>query len=608
MNRIVIVDTGIDLSCPIFENAKHRIKGISISRNEDMSFCIETTTRNRLCINDEVGHGTAIAGIILNHNPDAELFIVKIFTPETLNTDEQLLVFALEYILENVTFNILNLSLGLCALENNKKLEAICEKYYQSNKIIVSAFDNSGAISFPAAFKNVIGVTNDDSIYQSDQYFVVKNEIVNICAKGRSQKVYWIGGRQYIGKGNSYACAHFTGILSKFNGITDITSLDSIIEKNSSGCINFDNIQSSFVLPNPVKLYRKAVVFPFNKEIHSLIRFSSQLPFELIDVYDIKYSARVGASTNTLLKEQLSKNFIIKNISDINWDSFDTLIIGHTDELSLSTKKDLKKTLIQSALSHGKKIYAFDDISMYINNIDFEQVYYPHVSESHRVEAPFGKLYRQDKPVLGVFGTSSVQGKFTLQLKLRYELIRRGYNLFQLGTEPSSLLYGMDAVFPIGYNSTVKIRGRDSIAYLNKLLYEYTRESDLILVGGQYSVLPVDEGNLNYFNYSAIDMLYGTMPDAVILCINAYDNVDIVKRTIFFIESIISCTVIALSIFPFYYEENDIMQQYLKPMTEEIFEEKFKMKFEKEFGKPIYYPNSDKQIVNLCDRIIDFFT
>lgn len=33
---------------------------------------------------------------------------------------------------------------------------------------------------------------------------------------------------------------------------------------------------------------------------------------------------------------------------------------------------------------------------------------------------PFGKLYKFSKPVVGVFGTSSKQGKFTLQLYMRY--------------------------------------------------------------------------------------------------------------------------------------------------------------------------------------------
>ncbi len=71
MNRVVIVDTGIDLSCPFFKNIKNDIQGILVSRNTDMSFRVETTQNNKLCINDEIGHGTAMAGIILQHNPNA---------------------------------------------------------------------------------------------------------------------------------------------------------------------------------------------------------------------------------------------------------------------------------------------------------------------------------------------------------------------------------------------------------------------------------------------------------------------------------------------------------------------------------------------------------
>lgn len=40
-----------------------------------------------------------------------------------------------------------------------------------------------------------------------------------------------------------------------------------------------------------------------------------------------------------------------------------------------------------------------------------------------------------EKPVIGVFGTSSKQGKFTLQLAMKSEFNRRGIGVDSIGTE-----------------------------------------------------------------------------------------------------------------------------------------------------------------------------
>lgn len=56
-------------------------------------------------------------------------------------------------------------------------------------------------------------------------------------------------------------------------------------------------------------------------------------------------------------------------------------------------------------------------------------------------------LYRISTPVLAVCGTSSKQGKFTLQLELRKRFCEMGYKVGQIGTEPNSLLLGWITFF-----------------------------------------------------------------------------------------------------------------------------------------------------------------
>ena len=47
-----------------------------------------------------------------------------------------------------------------------------------------------------------------------------------------------------------------------------------------------------------------------------------------------------------------------------------------------------------------------------------------------------------------------------------------------------------------------------------------------------------------------MNFLLGTQPDAVILCVNDFDEYEYVKRTINYIENMVSCRVVAIVLFP----------------------------------------------------------
>ena len=98
-----------------------------------------------------------------------------------------------------------------------------------------------------------------------------------------------------------------------------------------------------------------------------MIRFSNKLSFKLVDVYDIKYSAKVGAHTNELLQEPCENDFVIKDITQLDINSFDTFILGHTDQLfGASNLSKTKVELITKLIQNNKNIYSFDDLSEYL--------------------------------------------------------------------------------------------------------------------------------------------------------------------------------------------------------------------------------------------------
>lgn len=328
----------------------------------------------------------------------------------------------------------------------------ICKKLTDKGFIIVSAFDNLGALSYPASFDCVIGVLTGELCFSVNDFEYFENDIVNLGASGLSQRLPWKGDHEFrIISGNSLSCAYVSGKIIQLLHNEHVAK-NQILKafKNSAKKIHTNTCVP--VMPNNIFKIKKAALFPFNKEMHSILRFEDKLDFEITDVYDTKYSLRVGKNTNKEVKSD-SSGHIIKNIEKIDWDSFDTLILGHIDMLILQMKSyDFKNNLISEALRHNKQIYSFDDLGQIVKNN--KRVQSPTILPEHLPPFRYEKLHENIVPVVGVFGTGGRQGKFTLQVTLRNCLRNKGFKVGQIGTEPSALLFGMEYVFPIGYETS----------------------------------------------------------------------------------------------------------------------------------------------------------
>jgi len=377
---IVIVDTGYNGSHPRLRN--RNITGIQICKKDVCGYEIITLPQD----SDDVGHGTAISNIIYTHAPDASILMVKIFD-KLLYVDEDLLSFTLNYILSNVECKLINLSLGISALKDYKKMYNICDEINKKGTVIVAAFDNDGSVSFPAAFDNVVGVTSNNYCYKNDEYFIIDNSIVNVGAKGNMQKIAWLDNKYSIGQGNSYACAHISGIsIRQLDGLSSSNCrilLEKLRTNQPTEKENHTYKYDDLLVKKTSINYRNVAIFPFNKEMHSLIRFSSLLPFKIVDVYDVKYSPNIGVSTDLLLNITTNNSYQIKKIDDIDWDTIDTLIIGHTHTLFNSVIKDSKliENLLNKAQELNKNVFSFDKLPRrYEGNENFSS---PDLHDNH---------------------------------------------------------------------------------------------------------------------------------------------------------------------------------------------------------------------------------
>lgn len=549
-------------------------------------------------------HGTAVCGIIAHQAlPDVELLSFDVYdkSPEILT---QKTLSALMHILEYEECIIVNMSMGIRT--PNPDLENVCRKLSNKGVTIVAAFDNAGAISYPAAYPFVIGVDTSFRCTRADDFVYVEGSPVNIRAKGGIQRIPWVNPLYTINQGSSFAAPYVTVYMARLfcQGLSKQEALQYIKE---GARYVYPALDTDF-LPQLFSIV-KAAIFPYNKEMQSLISFREHLNFDIHTICDIKYSGHMGLSVKGLFETQ--RAYTVQSISDLDWQAIDTMIIGHTSEMEGSSGHSLKKELLQQCLQQGKNVYSFDNESC----DDFYKIFeeaglslYCPSKVNRSVVNHFGKLCLLRTPVLGIFGTTKRQGKFTLQLQLRYRLQQLGYSVGQLGTEPTSPLFGMDEVYPFGYNGISEDNLSRRIEEINWMMHKIDeKQTDIIVVGCQSGVIPMAYYNIGQIPLHQMAFLIATKPDAIILCVNIDDPILYIARTITAVEGLASCKVIALAIYPLAYENGwGIIRDKKKIVSEEVISKR-KQELEKQFRIPVGVTGRNEDINIFISACLNFF-
>lgn len=593
MIRIAVIDTGVDLTNTKFSQVCSKGLGFQIAKNEIVM--VDS-------YQDEVGHGTAITNILMNSCKNIEVISIKVIGVNYY-TDESVIIAALKYVLENIDCQIINMSLGLNTCARREELEEVIDRLNQRGTLIISAFNNDGSMSYPAIMKNVIGVDSLDESTSPDHYEFIENSEINVRGMGGNQRVLWLDGQYKVVKGSSFATAHITSIVANLlNANVKANKVLTELRNTASRIISAKTSQNCELSFN----ISKAIAFPYNKEMHSVVRFDNLLSFDLKGVYDIKQSGNLG---KTIISEK-GNRYSVQNVFKIDWESdFDTLIIGHINMLEKIINTDIRKYLMLKCKLHKKNIYSFDFISNDKTKAEYDlHIFSPFINSKMLPQNTFGKLYHIDKPVIGIFGTGSKQGKFTLQLILRKFFQNAGYKVGHIGTEPSSLLFGCERVYPMGYENSVDTKGFDSVSLLNKYMFDISKETEIIIVGSQANTVPPLMGNQCYYTTKQIEFLLGTQPDAVILCFNAHDDEEYIARTIKTIENIIETQVIAAVMFPLKMKEgwagiNGVMESVTE--CDRISFEQF---YKEKFNIPMYLLDDKNDMENLYNDCIRYFS
>lgn len=200
--KIAVIDTGIS--------------GISsgrIAKGKNYVIQDETTA-------DTIGHGTAVAKIILDVAPQSTIiplvYCSKTDDNKIIKADNEELAKIIKDAVDVFECRIINISSG--TTENNEDLyEAIC--YAEENGVVVVSSvgnkNNESAqnVYFPAAYDTVIGVgavCRDRSVASFSQ----RNISISLCAPGDELTVLKPNGKYTITYGTSYATAYVSAAAS----------------------------------------------------------------------------------------------------------------------------------------------------------------------------------------------------------------------------------------------------------------------------------------------------------------------------------------------------------------------------------------------------------
>jgi uncharacterized NAD-dependent epimerase/dehydratase family protein len=530
-------------------------------------------------VEDTIGHGTACAGIIAKKAPDAAIFPIKVFG-NVLETDLDLFEAAVEWCC-NHAIRVLNISLGTIGAMSIDRLKGICRRAHESGIILVAAENNRRQKSYPAAFPFVLGVTSG-KIRSKYGYYYRADQAIEIVARGDSQRLHWTEPKFVFLGGTSFAAPHIAAIVcliiealpqTEFDEIKTILALNAIpkapVLANAHQLYTVDRLirqkrlrenpdLEDFQLTPRLNWIRRAVIYPYAKEMHALIRYRDLLPFEITAVVDVPGRMTIGKDAGRLIGLTDAGLTVTSELNSAANEA-DTVILGYLDELSAIRHRNLLQECCAKAVEQGCHIFSFLPLSgrEYREIRDKATQKKLQITSSLVTFNDFRNILEtgQDptgitSPVLGIFGTGPSQGKLTAQLCLRRWLKAVGYNVAQIGTEHHGALFGFDFSLPIGYGSehSVQIPADKYIPLLQAVMRILdARKPDIILAGAQSGVIPYDFSTFSdCYTLPTLAFLFGIRPDAYVLVVNSIDSPDYIQDTIHVLRGLGKGELIAL--------------------------------------------------------------
>lgn len=205
--KIAVLDSGVETSHPL-------LRGLSLADDLAMvesGFQIATIPGQG---RDVFGHGTAIAGILREVAPEAQIGSFRVLG-EQLRSRTLIIREGVRQALER-GYHILNCSFG-CGREDQVLLyKDWIDEAYVLGRHIVASCNNQDFMKreWPGHFPSVLAV-NFTAAGDPEEFFCRLGQMVEFAARGQDLEVAWLGGRRKKVTGSSFAVPHVTGLLAR---------------------------------------------------------------------------------------------------------------------------------------------------------------------------------------------------------------------------------------------------------------------------------------------------------------------------------------------------------------------------------------------------------
>lgn len=218
--KIAVIDSGLPKYCQ--DEYAHRIV-------VDKDYKAYLSKKE---VYDENGHGTIVRRIIDKYlDKGDEVLTVKILN-KNLDGNSVALINAVDHCIENEV-RIINISLGTVSERFKKEMQASIKKAVRSGIIIVAAEHNDGLKSYPANFKEVIGVRKLNSKIPHEKIFYNQKEnFFQIRIREKLPlKIIWSLKKVYPVSGTSFLAPHVTGVISRIIKEKNLYGQEEIIRE-----------------------------------------------------------------------------------------------------------------------------------------------------------------------------------------------------------------------------------------------------------------------------------------------------------------------------------------------------------------------------------------
>lgn len=270
---------------------------------------------------------------------------------------------------------------------------------------------------------------------------------------------------------------------------------------------------------------KKLIVYPYNEHFSSILRHK-----ELLDSYDVVglISPRGWGLTGKDAGEADGGCHLGMKVSSDFEGSIDLCdaVLFCESRVHLEFETFIMPKVKMAANAGKNIIFTYplenDMYNMITNECNANQVDFKYYNNSEQEKECIGidreieHLYDINTPVIFVLGIGEKTSKFEIQLSLRENIKKMGYQVSQIGSRGYCELLGFHSLPSFMYNNSISETNK--IVMFNQYIRNMEKEEspDVIIIGVPGGIMPFNNKLVNRFGILAYEISMAVTPDACV--------------------------------------------------------------------------------------------